>query len=147
MVSDHSPCTPELKLPGEGDFLRAWGGIASLGLGLRSVWTEARRRGFEIGDVVTWMATRPAALAGLEQQKGRIAVGVDADLVAFDPDAQSRLGADDLAIRHKVTPYLGRTLDGRVEHVWLRGRQLVRDGRMTAEALGRHLLGRRGGQR
>src|SRR5207253_1319453 len=51
VVSDHSPCTPDMKEPGTGDFGRAWGGIASLQLSLPLVWTQARRRGFGLGDI------------------------------------------------------------------------------------------------
>ena len=85
VVSDHSPCPPELKSFGSGDFGAAWGGIASLQLGLSAVWTAARRRGRTLDDIARWMASAPAALAGLPA-KGRLAVGYDADLVAFDPD-------------------------------------------------------------
>ena len=85
VVSDHSPCPPELKSFGSGDFGAAWGGIASLQLGLSAVWTVARRRGRTLDDMARWMASAPAALAGLPA-KGRLAVGCDADLVAFDPD-------------------------------------------------------------
>src|ERR1700733_1764225 len=85
VVSDHSPCPPELKAPDSGDFGAAWGGIASLQLGLSAVWTVARRRGRTLDDLVRWMATAPARLAGLPA-KGALAVGRDADLVAFDPE-------------------------------------------------------------
>jgi allantoinase len=44
VVSDHSPCTPELKQLDMGDFMAAWGGIASLQFGLPILWTEARKR-------------------------------------------------------------------------------------------------------
>ncbi len=120
VVSDHSPCTPELKRPETGDFAAAWGGIASLQLGLPIVWTEARRRGHGLADVATWMATRPAALAGL-RGKGRIAVGADADLVVFDPDATFTVDPARLEHRHPVTPYAGRELQGVVRQTWLGG--------------------------
>jgi len=125
VVSDHSPCPPELKTP--GDFGAAWGGIASLQLGLSAVWTVARRRGRTLDDVVRWMATAPARLAGLSA-KGSLAVRGDADLVAFDPDETYVVEAARLLHRHPVTPYAGRTLTGRVRQTWLRGMALLDPG-------------------
>ncbi|MBG0829424.1 allantoinase AllB [Planomonospora sp. ID67723] len=122
VVSDHSPSTPDLKVP---DFAAAWGGISSLQLGLTAVWTEASRRGHGLRDVVRWMAGAPAALAGLAG-KGAIAEGNDADLVAFDPDARHTVDVSALHHRNPVTPYHGRTLSGIVRTTWLRGRA-VRD--------------------
>ena len=118
--SDHSPCTPDLKRADTGDFAAAWGGIASLQLGLPVVWTQAATRGFTLADVVRWMATRPAEVVGLAR-KGRIAVGYDADLVAFEPDAAFVVDAGRLRHRHPVTPYHGRALLGKVRTTWLRG--------------------------
>jgi allantoinase len=126
VVSDHSPCPPELKSFGSGDFGAAWGGIASLQLSLSAVWTVARRRGQTLDDVARWMASAPAALAGLPA-KGRLAVGGDADLVAFDPDETYVVDAARLYHRHPVTPYAGRTLTGRVRQTWLRGTLLFED--------------------
>jgi allantoinase len=119
VVSDHSPCAPELKRP--GDFGAAWGGISSLQLALPIVWTEARRRGVALAEVVTWMSERPARLAGLGA-KGRIAPGRDADLCVFAPDEEFTVRAEDLHHRHPITPYAGRRLYGRVRRTWLRGR-------------------------
>lgn len=121
VVSDHSPCPPALKRPEEGDFAAAWGGIASLQLGLPVVWTAARRRGHRLADVVRWMAQRPAELVGLAG-KGRIAPGCDADLVAFDADGGFTVDPRRLHHRHPVTPYAGRALVGVVRATWLRGR-------------------------
>ena len=124
VVSDHSPCPPALKAFGSGDFGAAWGGIASLQLGLSAVWTVARRRGRTLDDVVRWMAAAPARLASLPA-KGRLALGCDADLVAFDPDETYVVEAARLLHRHPVTPYAGRTLTGRVRQAWLRGTALL----------------------
>jgi allantoinase len=120
VVSDHSPCTPELKRLDSGDFAAAWGGISSLQLGLPLVWTAAAARGFTLAEVVTWMARRPADLVGLVH-KGRIEIGADADLVAFDPDAPLVVDPARLRHRHPVTPYAGQTVRGVVRRTWLRG--------------------------
>jgi allantoinase len=120
VVSDHSPSTPSLKCLDTGDFAAAWGGIASLQLGLPVMWSAASARGFSLSDVVTWMSRRPAELAGLSR-KGRIEVGADADLVAFDPSTSFVVDPSRLAHRHPVTPYAGLDLRGVVRRTWLRG--------------------------
>ncbi|MFE5207091.1 allantoinase AllB [Streptomyces sp. NPDC056600] len=137
VVTDHSPSTADLKTP---DFATAWGGISSLQLSLSAVWTEARRRGHGLDDVVRWMSERTAALAGLDH-KGALAAGRDADLVAFDPDASFTVDPAGLQHRNPVTAYAGRTLRGVVRSTWLRGRRIHRDGAFT-EPSGR-LLDRR----
>jgi allantoinase len=120
IVSDHSPCTADLKRTDTGDFAAAWGGIASVQLGLSVVWTTARQEGFTLGEVVNWMSRRPADLVGLGH-KGRIEVGADADLVAFDPGATWVVDPATLHHRNPVTPYAGQTLHGVVRRTWLRG--------------------------
>ncbi|MGH9099244.1 MAG: allantoinase AllB [Acidimicrobiales bacterium] len=129
IVSDHSPCPTALKRLDTGDFGDAWGGIASLQLGLSLVWTEARTRDRSSGEVAEWMARAPADRVGLSY-KGRIAVGADADLVAFDPDATFVVDPAQLFHRHPVTPYAGRELYGVVRRTWLRG--IPVDGNGTA---------------
>jgi dihydroorotase-like cyclic amidohydrolase len=132
VVSDHSPCTPDLKRLETGDFGAAWGGIASLQVALPAVWTGARERGIGLDRVVHWMAEAPARLAGLPR-KGALAVGRDADLVAFAPDEQWTVG--DLQHRNPVTPYAGRLLTGAVRRTWLRGQPA--DGARIGRLLGR----------
>jgi allantoinase len=124
VVSDHSPCVPELRRLDAGDFGAAWGGIASLQLSLPAVWTAARARGHGLAEVTRWMAERPAALAGL-RGKGRIAVGGDADLCLFAPDTTFVVDPTRLHHRHPVTPYAGRRLAGVVRGTWLRGRRVT----------------------
>jgi allantoinase len=123
VVSDHSPCTIDLKNLDTGDFGSAWGGITSVQLGLSVVWTQARRRGVSLGKIADWMSTKPAQLAGLGQ-KGRIAVGLDADFCIFAPDESFVVDAARLHHRNPTTPYVGRTLTGAVRDTLLRGRSI-----------------------
>lgn len=124
VASDHSPSPPAGKALEDGDFARAWGGISSLGLGLAVTWTEAARRGFGPSDLARWMAAEPARLAGLERAKGALAPGLDADFVLFEPDAEWTVDADRLWTRHRLTPYAGRTVRGRVRATYLRGERI-----------------------
>jgi allantoinase len=121
IVSDHSPCAPSMKA--DGDFGRIFGGISSLELGPRAVWTHARRRGFGLAEMCRWMAERPAALAGMTD-RGRIAVGHRADLCVFDPDAEQTVHAQTLRHRHAITPYDGVVLRGSVVLTWLAGKSV-----------------------
>lgn len=123
VVSDHSPATVELKLGADGDFGRAWGGIAGLQLGLANVWTEASRRGIGLERVLGWMSSGPAAFAGLER-KGRIVLGADADLVSFAPDASFTVDPTTLVHRNPVSAFAGAVLRGVVTRTWLRGRSV-----------------------
>ena len=121
VVSDHSPCTPDLKDPATGDFTTAWGGIASVQLGLPVLWTAARARGVPLADVVGWTATATAARLGLGGRKGSLVVGADADLAVLAPEEEFVVDPAALAHRHPVTPYAGARLRGVVRSTWLRG--------------------------
>jgi allantoinase len=138
VVSDHSPSTADLKRLDTGDFAEAWGGVASLQLGLPLMWTAARERGIGLERVVAWMSAGPAALAGLDA-KGAIEPGRDADLVAFAPDAWFTVDPQRLHHRNPVTPYAGRRLAGVVRDVWLHGRRIVADGHVAPQPEGRLL--------
>ncbi|MBW3656791.1 MAG: allantoinase AllB, partial [Gemmatimonadetes bacterium] len=137
VASDHSPCPPAMKA---GDWFVAWGGIASLQLGLRVVWTAARARGMDVERIAEWMCAAPARLAGLDGRKGSIAVGCDADLVVWDPDAEATVRAEALHHRHKVTPYAGGVFAGAVLSTYVRGVQVYDRGRFPDQPAGRILL-------
>ncbi|MGX1677862.1 allantoinase AllB [Streptomyces althioticus] len=129
VVTDHSPSTADLKTD---DFATAWGGISGLQLSLPAVWTEARRRGHTVEDVVRWTSTHTARLAGLEARKGAIAPGHDADFAVLAPDETFTVDPAALQHRNRVTAYAGRTLHGVVRSTWLRGERVLADGEFTA---------------
>jgi allantoinase len=130
IVSDHSPCPGEMKLPQSGDFLKAWGGIASLQFRLPIVWTEGRRRGFDLSRITEWLCTNPAKQVGFAK-KGSIAPGMDADLVLWAPDEDFEVREEQIEHRHKVTPYYRQKLKGVVKQTFLRGRKVYDGGEIA----------------
>lgn len=140
IVSDHSPCTPQLKAMDSGDIGDAWGGISALQFGLSLIWTEGQQRGFTLTDLARLMAQTPADIAGLGSFKGRIAPGYDADFLVFDTQARQTVSADTIKHKHKISPYLGKTLTGVVTETWLRGRPIYQHDQYVGSARGRSLL-------
>jgi allantoinase len=128
VTTDHSPCIPAMKRRETGRWNEAWGGIASLGLTLPALWTGMMRRGHEsswsLSHIAHWLSAAPAQLAGMSAEKGAIRVGANADLVVFDPDVEWTVSERDLHFRHKLSPYSGAKLHGRVLETWLRGRRV-----------------------
>ena len=140
VVTDHSPCPPAMKRREEGRWDLAWGGIASLGLALPVLWTGMRDRGIGLERVAEWMAAGPARLAGFNGRKGALTAGGDADFVVFDPDVVWKLMPEHLHFRHKISPYLGAELRGRVRETWLGGEPVFRNGEFVGEPRGRELV-------
>jgi allantoinase len=128
-----------MKQLSRGDFIAAWGGIASLQLSLPAVWTEARQRGFSASDLARWMSAAPSALCGLDRHKGTLAAGHDADLVVWRPDETFVVRGASLRHRHALTPYEGRRLSGVVHETFLRGETIWSAGEIRREGRGRLL--------
>jgi allantoinase len=164
VVSDHSPCTPELKLlpphlncnqlptpPSEndkepGDFFSAWGGVSSVGLGLPILYTSAQenKRAITAADIARWCCANTARQVGLEKSKGQLAVGFDGDVCVFDDETEWVVGAsgEGMLFRNKVTAYQGKKMKGCVRETWLRGRKIYERGKgfVDAKPSGRLLL-------
>ncbi|CAK1581971.1 unnamed protein product [Parnassius mnemosyne] len=137
VVSDHSPCTPELKCSNN---LEAWGGISSVQFGLSLFWTEASARGLNLTSICKYMCAAPAQLCGIQDRKGAIKPGLDADLIFFDPDAEFTVSTDIIRHKNKLTPYVGKTLKGVVKKTYLRGQLIYADGDIIEEPKGNLLL-------
>jgi allantoinase len=129
VVSDHSPSLPAMKCLDTGDFFKAWGGIASLQIGLSVVWTKLRGQKDSLNRLSQWMSSGPAGLAGLEKYKGAIAIGYDADVVVWNPEKRFVVRPEMLQHRHKLTPYANHSLRGIVEATFLRGDLIYDRGR------------------
>jgi allantoinase len=142
VVSDHSPCPPAMKAQETGDFMEAWGGISSLQLRLPVMWSQALERGYGFTHMAEWLARAPAGLVGLNDRKGAIAAGFDADLVIWNPQASFTVEPSVIHHRHKLTPYQGQTLRGVVRATYLRGERIYDDGQFSDKPSG--LILRRG---
>lgn len=139
VVTDHSPCPPEMKRQETGRFDLAWGGIASLSVALAAIHTEAARRGFGLEEIARWMSAAPASLAGIGDHAGALAAGREASFVLFDPEAEFVPARETLCFRHAVSPYLGERLRGVVKATYLRGQAVYEDGRFEETARGREV--------
>ncbi|XP_053565883.1 allantoinase, mitochondrial isoform X2 [Bombina bombina] len=140
VVSDHSPCTSDLKLLHDGDFMKAWGGICSLQLGLSLFWSSARCRGFTLPDVSCLLSRNPAKLCSLDERKGSLHTGYDADLVIWDPDKEFQVQEQILHHKNKLTPYLGFRLWGEVAATIVRGILVYHKGKHFSKPQGEPVL-------
>ncbi len=139
IVTDHSPAPPELKAIDSGNFKTAWGGIAGLQFSLPVVWTKAKEKGFSIADISRLMTTNIARFLNLEDKKGKIQEGYDADLVVWHPEAEFTVTKDIIQHRHKVTPYENLTLSGVVEKTFIGGHKVYDSGAFLALGKGQIL--------
>ena len=139
VVTDHSPCPPAMKREDTGRFDLAWGGIASLSLAPSVIYTECCHRGFTLDDIVRWMSSAPAALAGISHRAGALEAGRDANFLIFDTDAEFIVTTDKLHYRHAISPYLNETLRGVTRATYLRGEAVYREGSFVLKPSGREV--------
>lgn len=135
--SDHSPAPPSMKT--DADFFKVWGGISGCQHLLALLWDL----GLEPDLVGRLTAGAVAERFGLSPGKGQLTVGSDADVVLFDPDDEATVEQDQLQYRHKLTPYLGRTLRGSAAWTILRGQTVAVQGQPTGKPGGRLVVARR----
>lgn len=127
VVTDHSPTTRANKYkgtdtPGHADLSTAWGGVAGVQVGYSAMLDAAPRHGVGLDRVVEWMSEGPARIMGVAGKGGLIA-GNDADLAVWTPTPQT-IDAQQLRHRNHISAWHGRTLDGTITDVWLRGIKL-----------------------
>jgi allantoinase len=139
VVTDHSPCPPSMKREDSGRFDEAWGGIASISLALSIIHTECCDRGFTLDDIVRWMSSAPATLAGINHRVGALEAGRDASFIIFDTNAEFTVTPDKLHYRHAISPYLNEKLRGVVKATYLRGQLVYREGSFAPGPSGREI--------
>lgn len=140
LASDHSPAPPNKKQLESGDFFKAWGGISGLQFTLPVLYTEGLKRELSLKKLIPLLTKNPANFLGLEHKKGVLKVGFDADIIVWDDTQEITITKDTIAHRHKETPYLGKKLKGKVEHVFVNGTQIVKDSQMVQKNKGELLF-------
>jgi allantoinase len=168
IASDHSPAPPEMKglqlaedketrrqgealdndspvslspgLPAsEQSFFKIWGGISGCQSTLQLLLTNGYiQRQLPLEVIARVTSAFVAQRFGLAH-KGRLAVGADADMALVDVGHSATLQSGDLHYRHRHSPYIGRTLHGRVARTIVRGTTIFLDGQIVAAPLGRLL--------
>lgn len=141
VATDHSPATPDLKELQSGNFMKAWGGIASLQFALSVLWTAAKKRNGTFNDLVKWLCENPAKLIGKANSKGKIAKGFDADLIVVDDEKSFTVTETIIQHKHKVTPYLNHQLYGVIEQTYLGGVKVFDSGEFLALNNGKIISG------
>lgn len=140
LASDHSPAPPEIKLLDEGDYFKAWGGISGLQFTLPVLYSESVKRGLPLEQLVPLLTEQPARFLGLEQSKGTLAEGFDADITVWNDTTNITISEDIIQHKHKASPYLNRTYNGKVIHTFVNGVQVVKDSKLITLEQGQILL-------
>ncbi|MEO5783318.1 MAG: allantoinase AllB [Ginsengibacter sp.] len=140
VATDHSPATPALKELQSGDFIKAWGGIASIQFALPVLWTAAREKKCNLSDIIKWLSENPAKLIGKQNSKGKIAKGYDADIIVWDEKKSFIVTENIIHHKHKITPYLNEELFGVVEQTYLAGEKVFDGGKFLHLNKGKIIL-------
>jgi allantoinase len=126
IASDHSPCPPDMKA--RSDIWSAWGGIAGVQTLLPVLLAQGR---LPLEHVVRLTSAAPAQRFGLHPRKGALVPGSDADLVLVDVERSFTLRSEDLLTRWRMSPFIGKTLQGSVVATMVRGTLVYRNGSLV----------------
>jgi allantoinase len=137
--SDHSPAPADLKEFTSGNFQKAWGGISGLQFLLPASWTALKTE-ISVHEFIPLLTTAPAKFLGIENHKGEIRQGYDADLVIWDPMKKFFVTKEEILHRHKESPYLGIEMYGKTSHTYVNGIEVYRNDKIINQNKGQWLL-------
>ncbi len=134
--SDHSPAPPDLKM--DPNFFKVWGGISGVQHTLPLLLTDGHfKHHAPLPLLASLLSHNVARRFKLPESKGEIAIGQDADFALVDLGATFEVKNDGLLYRHAQSPYVGRSLRGKVQRTVARGRTVWEDGKIVAKPAGR----------
>ncbi|RWH71054.1 dihydroorotase family protein [Mesorhizobium sp.] len=137
VATDHAPHAPAEKAASYAAFADIPGGMPGLQTLLPTMLKLVDDGLIALPDLVRMCSRNPAERFGLGRRKGRIAAGSDADLLILDPRRSSTIANADQVSRAGYTPFDGWTVKARLTNVFLRGDEIVRDGRLVGTAQGK----------
>jgi len=143
ITTDHSPAPPAIKEIESGNLQKAWGGIAGIQFLLSAGWT-AMKEEYSLEKFIPLLTEKPALFLKVDDRKGYLKVGYDADLVIWNPDEKHVVKQEDILYRHKISPYIGEELFGKVHQTIVNGVTIYQHSKMvdTNIKYGRIILNR-----
>ena len=121
--SDHSPAPPELKEIESGNLLKAWGGISGLQYLISASWTSLKGQ-LTLDEFIPLLTENPAKYLGIQNQKGALQKGMDADITIWSPEESFEVKISENQHKHKTTPYTGEMLFGKIKSTFVNGVQV-----------------------
>lgn len=136
VATDHAPHAPAEKAASYAAFADIPGGMPGLQTLLPAMLKLVDEGLISLPDLVRMCASNPAERFGLGRRKGRIAVGYDADLLILDPRRSSAISNAEQVSHAAYTPFDGWTVRARLTNVFLRGREIMHEGKLIGPTLG-----------
>ncbi|WP_161971732.1 allantoinase AllB [Flavobacterium silvisoli] len=138
IATDHSPAPPGIKEMESGNLKKAWGGIAGIQFLLSGSWTAVKDI-MTLEQFIPLVTSKPAAFIKAEK-KGAIAIGNDADIVIWHPEATTTIKDEDVWFRYKISPYIGQNLYGTVSETIVNGETVYQNNLIKNKNKGKWLL-------
>jgi allantoinase len=136
--TDHSPAPASIKEIKTGNLRKAWGGIAGLQFLLPASWT-ALKEIIPLEKFISLLTSEPAEFIKAKN-KGEIKIGNDADFVIWNPDEKNVVKKEDILFRHKISPYIGEELFGRVKQTIVNGVTVFQNNKIVAMKTGNQVF-------
>ncbi len=139
LATDHSPAPKNLKGLSDGDFTSAWGGISGLQFLISSSWTAVKGK-MNLETFIPLITSRPAKFLKIDHRKGMLKEGYDADIAVWNPDIDFKVEERTIGHKHKITPYRGMTLSGKIKATFVNGKLVYKNGIMLNRNCGEKIL-------
>ena len=139
IATDHSPAPPNIKEIKSGNLLKAWGGIAGLQFLLSASWTSLKDQ-ISLEKFIPLLTKHPAKFLNIDDRKGEIKIGLDADFVIWQPEESFEVTTQSIFHKHKLSPYCNKTLFGKINQTIVNGITVFKNGNIIKKDAGEIIL-------